>query len=244
MINNKAVDVSELIHQSKKITILSGAGVSTLSGLKDFRSENGLYSNKVYGLTPERILSSYFFSTHRHLFYKYYVNHLQTPETTKPNAIHYATKQLDIDNKLVGVVTQNIDGLYQKAGLPNERLVEIHGNGNEWLCIKCKEKLGFKDIVFNSKTGNYFSPCHNFLVRPNIVLYDELFKKQDVLRAEEMYQQSDLLIVMGTSLDIVHHYNSVRNFKHKICLINNEYVDLKDRAWDAVYLGDIQDVFH
>lgn len=237
------MEVESLINQSNKIAVLSGAGVSTLSGIKDFRGTDGLYKTKVYGLTPERILSSYFFTTHRELFYKYYMEHMVVPDTLEPNTIHQYTKQLSDEGKLVGVITQNIDGLYQKTGLPEHKLVEFHGNGNTWVCIKCKKKVSVEDIRYNTKTGNYFSPCHDFIVRPDIVLYDEMFSKESITKADEIYRDAGTLVVMGTLLDIVYHKDKVRTFKGSIILVNDTYVDLGNRQWDAVYLGNIQDVW-
>lgn len=236
--------IKTIIQNAERIAILSGAGVSTPSGIKDFRSTDGLYSKNIYGLSPEKILSRHFFDTYRDLFYNYYLTHMIIPEDTKPNSIHYTTKQLDVSGKLEGVITQNIDGLYQKAGLSDHKLVEIHGNGSRWICMKCKQPVVFEHITHDTKTGEYFSPCHQFIVKPDIILYDEIFKPDDIRRAAEIYTNADVLLVMGTSLDILLHLNSVRQFKGKIVLINHTYCQLGNREWDAVYLGSISDAFN
>lgn len=237
-------NVLKIIEDSNKIAILSGAGVSTPSGMKDFRGKDGLYNKKVYGLNPEQILSKKFFNTYRDLFYKYYIENLSTPNTVEPNEIHLATKRLADSGKLSGVVTQNIDGLYQKAGLPEDKLVEAHGNGSRWVCTKCKKPTEFNESRYNEKTGNYLSACHDFLIRPDIVLYDEVFDIKEVKRADAFYEEATLLIVMGTSLDIIPHAQSVLNFRGKIILLNNQYIELWSRQWDGAYIGSIENIFN
>lgn len=233
----------EVIKNSTKIAILSGAGVSTSSGIRDFRGENGLYTEKVFGLDPEKILSRRFFDTYRDLFYKYYVHHMSIPDGVEPNTIHLLTKRLADENKLVGVVTQNIDGLYQKTGLPEELLVEIHGNGTRWICTKCKQPTLLSEARLNGRTGNYLSSCHQFLIRPDIVLYDEEFDAAKVKQMKQIYQDAEVLIVMGTSLNIIPHLESVQKFRGKIILMNHKSINLGTRDWDAAYIGNIEDSF-
>lgn len=231
------------INQSNKIAILSGAGVSTPSGVRDFRGTNGLYTENFFGLSPEKILSNRFFNTYRDMFYTYFLEYMSIPDDLKPNSIHLYTKQLADEGKLIGVVTQNIDGLYQKAGLSGDCLVEIHGNGTRWVCTKCKKETAFEDARFVEKTGNYLSSCHNFIIRPDIVLYDEQFKLSDVKRMDAMYDEADLLIVMGTRLDIVAHLDRVKSFQGKIILVNMDAVDLGVRIWDNIFIGNIESIF-
>lgn len=237
-------DILDLINQSNKIAILSGAGVSTTSGIRDFRGKNGLYTEQFFGLNPEQILNVSFFNRYRDLFYRYYVKYMAVSDDVQPNVIHHYTKQLSDDNKLTGVVTQNIDGLYQKSALPSEKLVEIHGNGSRWLCTKCKHPTLFSEARFNKRTGNYLSACHDFIIKPDIILYDECYTPENVKRMKEIYAQSDLLLVMGTKLEIVPQLQSVLSFKGKIALINKEFIPLRSRQWDAQYVGNIEDVFH
>lgn len=241
-ISDRQLELERLINESKKIAILSGAGVSTGSGIRDFRGENGMYKDLVYGLPPEELLSILFFDTYRDLFYQYYVKNMLIPEDIKPNKNHEYAKKLYTGGKLAGVITQNIDGLYQKAGLPNDAVVEIHGNGNRWICIKCKQYCYLEDCRFNEKSGNYLSPCHDFIVRPDIVLYGENFNSDNVKRMNNILEEADLLLVMGTSLQIDYHEQRVANFIGKIALLNNQPVTLQRREWDFQYIGNIEDV--
>lgn len=169
---------------------------------------------------------------------------MMIPSGIKPNTIHDATRYLNDQGKLTGVITQNIDGLYRKAGISTSKLVEVHGNGNRWICLKCKAEVNLEDMRYNTKSGNYLSPCHDFIVRPDIVLYDEPFKQEDIVRMDEIYANANVLIVMGTSLDIVYHYQQVIDFRGKIALINNQFIALKEREWDVCYIGSIKDAFH
>lgn len=247
--------LKELINNHENITIFSGAGVSTLSGIKDFRGDNGLNKEKTFGLSIENILSQHFFNQYRHLFYRYYLEHIVPITDKEPNQIHETTKYLQDIGKLNGVVTQNIDGLYQKAGIKDEKLVEIHGNASKWICTKCKQEIDFSKSRYVEKTGNYLSACHDFIVKPGILLYEESFKKEDVEKMNTLFETSDLLIVMGTELTIIAHTLAIKRFKG-----TKAFISLNDPAerdsfrflfgqqdvlnWQYKHIGKIEDVFN
>lgn len=228
-------EVKELIRDSNNIVFFGGAGVSTASGLPDFRSATGLYNkenNSNY--SPEYMLSHDFFANHPDEFIKYVKENLMI-EGVLPNECHYALAKLEKMGKLQGIITQNIDGLHQKAGSKN--VVELHGTLNDYYCVSCGEKYDlayvnkFQDVPTCEKCGG--------IVRPDIVLYGEGLDQNNISHAINLISHADVLIVGGTSLAVypaaglIDFYNG-----NKLILINKDDTG-KESAADYVIKGDI-----
>jgi NAD-dependent deacetylase len=209
--------LQELIDESNNIVFFGGAGVSTESGIKDFRGKNGLYKeHNDLNLPPEYFLSIDCLREEPELFFDYYKNNLNSMNI-KPNITHKYLAKLENTDKLKAIVTQNIDGLHQKAG--SKRVLEVHGTTNECYCMKClKEYTG--EFIFNSK-GIPKCECGG-TVRPKVTLYGEPLPEAYSLAAEAIYN-ADLLIVAGTSLTVEPASSLVRLFNGKhLVIINND----------------------
>ena len=139
-----AVKLKEIIDRSKRIVFFGGAGVSTASGIPDFRSEDGLYAERFRGISPEEILSASYFMLHTAEFYDFYRSHMIYPDA-RPNAVHRYLYELEKKDKLRGIVTQNIDGLHREAG--NKRVYEIHGSVRENYCVDCETAYPLEKMV-------------------------------------------------------------------------------------------------
>jgi NAD-dependent deacetylase len=226
----------EMISGSDNIVFFGGAGVSTESGIPDFRSADGLYKQK-YKYPPEMMLSHSFFETHTAEFYEYYKDKILHLDA-KPGRAHVKLAELERAGKLKAVVTQNIDGLHQKAG--SENVLELHGSVYRNYCQKCGERYGAEFILRSS--GVPKCRCGGVL-RPDVVLYEESLD-QSVLEAAVRYIcDADMLIVGGTSLAVfpaaglIEYYNG-----HKLVLINKTPTPY-DRKADLVLYESIGDAF-
>ena len=208
--------LQELINNSNNIVFFGGAGVSTESGIKDFRGKNGLYKEKNnLDLPPEYLLSIDCLLREPELFFDYYRNNMNS-NNASPNITHKYLKKLEDRGKLKAIVTQNIDGLHQKAGSKN--VLEVHGTTNECYCMKCyKEYPG--EYIFNSK-GIPRCECGG-IVRPKVTLYGEMLP-DDYIKAMDYISKADLLIVGGTSLTVEPASSLVRLFNGKHLVIINE----------------------
>lgn len=226
--------VKGLIDKSKKVVFFGGAGVSTESNIPDFRSESGLYNamNK-YGRSPEEMLSHSFYLGNTELFYDYYKNNLIYLDA-EPNKAHRALARLEKEGKLLSVITQNIDGLHQKAG--SKRVHELHGSVLRNYCTKCGE---FYDVDYimnpdNCDGKNGLVPrCKkcNGIVKPDVVLYEEALNMQVMDAAIRDIEEADLLIIGGTSLVVYPAAGFIRYFKgENIVLINKSETSFDDRA--------------
>lgn len=227
--------LKEIINNSNKIVILSGAGVSTGSGLKDFRSSEGMYTHA--SDDPTIILSREFYYSHPQQTIDYIVDNFIINEHVKPNLAHEFANYLLKMNKLVGVITQNVDGLYQKTSLPENYLVEIHGNGHTFSCTKCDKKINYLDI-----TEDRLSDCCDAILDTDVVLYGDNFKSSDYNRYVNMLNNADTVIVMGTSLQITAHLYNIMNVPTKV-LINNEKINFGgQQLFDYEFIGDINTI--
>ena len=202
---NEIDKLQKLINNSNKIVVFGGAGVSTESGIPDFRSKDGLY-NQVYDYPPEEILSHHFFMDKPAEFYKFYRDKLNTLDK-EPNVCHKYLKKLEDNNKLLGIITQNIDGLHEKAG--NKKIALLHGTIYKNHCMSCGKKYD-ADTIFNSKDIPRCT-CGG-IIKPDVVLYEEGLDNDTVNYAIKMLREADLLIVIGTSLTVypassfIHYY--------------------------------------
>lgn len=182
------------LDQSKRTIFLGGAGVSTASGIPDFRSAHGLYQQKKAGLSYEEMLSRGYFVRHMAEFYDFMRNVMLYPDA-KPNPAHYALAKLEKEGKLRAVITQNIDGLHQMAGSRN--VIELHGNENRYYCLSCGKQY---DMTCVTKTQGVPKCSCGGTIRPDVVLYGETLNEQDLRKAIQYARETDLMVVAGTSL--------------------------------------------
>lgn len=207
--------LQELIDQHDRIVFFGGAGVSTESGIPDFRSVDGLYNQK-YDYPPETILSHTFFMRHPEEFYRFYRDKMLALDA-KPNAAHKKLSELEAAGKLTGVVTQNIDGLHQAAGSKN--VYEIHGSIHRNYCQKCGN---FYDAAYvkNSK-GVPHCECGG-VIKPDVVLYEESLDENMIDKSIRAISQADTLIIGGTSLVVYPAAGFVDYFRGKHLVVINK----------------------
>lgn len=220
MENSKINKFAELIRQSDNIVFFGGAGVSTESGMKDYRSEDGLYNTvKKYKVSPETILSHSFFETHPDVFYDFYYNYFLNT-AAEPNRAHLALAELERQGKLKAVVTQNIDGLHQRAGSRN--VIELHGTTLKHYCTACKAVMPNEQVKALRGQIPRCEKC-NHIVRPDVVLYEEPLNHSVIEAAALAISSADMLIIGGTSLAVYPAANFIRYFKgESIVLINRD----------------------
>ena len=223
--------LKEIIDNSNNIVFFGGAGVSTESGIPDFRSEKGLYHAKeVYGYSPERMLSHSFYYMHTKLFYQYYKENLIHREA-EPNDAHKALAALEAEGKLKAVVTQNIDGLHQKAGSKN--VFELHGSVLRNYCEKCGEFYDL-DYIMDEKNCEegvpHCSKCGG-RVKPDVVLYEEGLDDGCINGAINAIMHADTLIIGGTSLVVYPAAGLIHYFRgNNLVLINKDKTSYDSRA--------------
>ncbi|MGN0573649.1 MAG: NAD-dependent protein deacylase [Acutalibacteraceae bacterium] len=214
--NDKINQLAEMINGSENIVFFGGAGVSTESGIKDFRSADGIYMMD-YRVPPETVLSRTFFNEHTSEFYDFYRKYLCYPDSV-PNAAHYKLCELEKAGKLKAVITQNVDGLHQKAG--SKCVYELHGSALRNYCMKCGKFHGF-DFVYESD-GIPKCECGG-TVKPDVVLYEEPLNEDVISGAVDAIERADMLIVAGTSLTVYPAAGFIRYFRgSKLVLINKD----------------------
>lgn len=231
--------LQNMINESNNILVLTGAGVSTLSGILDFRSKNGLYSRKnKYGYSPEYMLSSDCFYNHTKEFFEYYKENMNSLKY-EPNIVHKYLKKLEDKGKLKGVVTQNIDGLDSKAGIKN--IYEIHGTVKDNYCLKCHKYYDAKYIFENKEIPT----CNcGGIIKPNVVLYGEELPQDILYKSIELISKADMLMVLGTSLTVFPASSLINYFNGKyLVIINNDKTSYDNRA-SLVINDDLAKVFH
>lgn len=203
------------IDECNNIVFFGGAGVSTESGIKDFRSVDGLYNEK-YDYPPEVILSRSFFNEHQKEFYKFYKDKLNCLDV-EPNVTHKYLKKLEDVGKLKAVITQNIDGLHEKAGSKNVLL--LHGTTYKNHCMMCDKEYS-AEYVFSSD-GIPRCTCGG-IIKPDVVLYEEPLNDEVVSKTIEAISNCELLIVAGTSLAVYPAASFIRYFRGKYLVIINK----------------------
>lgn len=209
--------LQKIIDESKSIVFFGGAGVSTESGIPDFRSVDGLYNQK-YDYPPEEILSHHFFIENTEEFYRFYKDKMLCTDA-EPNNSHLKCAELEKAGKLSAVVTQNIDGLHQKAG--SKKVFELHGSVHRNYCTKCNK---FFDVEYikNSNGVPFCDKCGG-IVKPDVVLYEEGLDDNTVNGALLAISNADTMIVAGTSLTVYPAAGMLRYFKGKnLILINRD----------------------
>jgi len=230
-LSNEIKEFISLVEKSRRIVFFGGAGVSTESGIPDFRSKDGLYNQK-YDYPPEEILSHGFFMSKTSEFYKFYRDKMNSLKY-EPNITHYKLAELEKKGKLDAVVTQNIDGLHQKAG--SKKVYELHGSVMRNYCMRCK-KFHDAEFVFNSSSVPYCE-CGG-LVKPDVVLYNEPLDEKVVRGAIKAITNADLLIIGGTSLT-VYPASSYISYFHggKMVLINKSSTPYDNMADLVIHQG-------
>lgn len=212
------------VEESSNIVAFTGAGVSTESGVKDFRSKDGLYSQK-FDYPPETIISHSFYLQNPAYFFKFYREKMM-PLEVEPNITHYTLAKWEQEGRLRAVVTQNIDGLHQKAG--SKRVYELHGSILRNYCTRCG-KFYPAEFVKNAP-GIPHCDCGG-IVKPDVVLYEEGLNQKVVEGALEAICQADLLLVAGTSLTVYPAAGFLRYYAgNRLVLINRDPTPYDDRA--------------
>ncbi len=235
---NKIDELQKMIDDAYHIVFFGGAGVSTASGIKDFRGKNGLYREKNYptDLPPEYMLSIDLFKSNPRMFFDFYKDKMNCLDA-KPNVIHKYLAKLEKEKKLEAIITQNIDGLHQKAGSKN--VLEIHGTVYKNHCIDCGKSYS-AEYVFNSD-GIPKCSCGG-IIKPDVVLYGEQLPTSFVA-AMDYINKADLLIVAGTSLTVEPAASLVRMFDGKHLVIINGSLTAYEGKADLVIHDRLEDVF-
>ena len=223
-LEDKIKEFKEIIDNSNNIVFFGGAGVSTESGIPDFRSKDGLYNQK-YKYPPEEILSHTFFMNNPEEFFKFYKNKMNSLKY-EPNITHKKLAELEKKGKLEAVITQNIDGLHQKAG--SKVVYELHGSVLRNHCMKCKKSYS-AEYVFNSE-GIPKCECGG-IIKPDVVLYEEGLDDYVVENSIKAIKNADVLIIGGTSLTVYPASSLIYYYKgNKLVLINRDKTGMDNMA--------------
>ena len=227
--------LKELVDSSDNIVFFGGAGVSTESGIPDFRSVDGLYHQQ-YRYPPEMILSHSFYTAHKTEFYDFYRAKMLAPDA-QPNAAHRKLAQWEAQGKLKAVITQNIDGLHQKAG--SREVLELHGSVLRNYCERCGKFYGL-DAILHS-TGVPKCTCGGD-IKPDVVLYEEGLDEHVMQKALDYISRADMLIIGGTSLVVYPAAGLVRYYRGNKLVVINKGVIEADLGADLVINGPIGQV--
>lgn len=233
---NKIELLNKYIKESNNIVFFGGAGVSTESGIKDFRSKDGLYNQK-YKYPPEQILSHSFFQNNPEEFYKFYKEKLNCLEA-RPNICHKYLTKLEQTNKLKAIITQNIDGLHQKAQSNN--VLELHGTIYKNNCLTCHKSYK-PEYIFKSK--NIPKCTCGGIIKPKVTLYEETLDENIIKKAIDYISKSDLLIVAGTSLTVYPAASLIKYFQGKHLIIINKNKTPSDNIANLVINDTLGNVF-
>lgn len=233
---NKLQLFKDIVNNSNNIVFFGGAGVSTESGIPDFRSKDGLYNQK-YKFPPEEILSHHFFMSQTSDFYEFYRDKMNSLKF-KPNITHIKLADLEKQGKLNAIITQNIDGLHQKAGSKN--VYELHGSVLRNYCMKCN-KFYSGEFIFNS-TDIPYCTCGG-IIKPDVVLYEEPLDDSILYSSINAISSSDTLIVGGTSLTVYPASGLIRYFKGKHLILINRDVTSFDNMADLVINDSLGNIF-
>lgn len=224
--------LQELIEQSNYILAFTGAGISTESGIPDFRSSSGMYGTRYEGRSPEEILTRKMMRSNPALVLQFYKERLMNVVDKDPNRAHHALKRLTDQGKLKWVITQNIDNLHRKAG--NENVLELHGNGTQWLCsIKCGETYTYEEAVKMMEAEKKpMCRCGFAPIRPDVVLFDECLNDDIYDKAYFECKKCDLMIAIGSSLLVQPAARLVDEIpiEAKLVIINNDKTPYDSKA--------------
>lgn len=234
--DEQILELKRMIEESNNIVFFGGAGVSTESGIPDFRSVDGLYHQK-YDYSPETILSHTFYRSHTEEFYRFYKDKMLCLDA-KPNAAHLALAKWEQEGKLKAIVTQNIDGLHQAAG--SKRVYELHGSVLRNYCESCGK---FYDVNYVKDAEGVPKCSCGGTIKPDVVLYEEGLDDATIRGAVGAISEADMLIIGGTSLvvypaaGLIDYYNG-----NKLVVINKSSTSRDEQA-DLVIQGSIGEVF-
>ncbi len=227
--------LQQIIDDSERVVFFGGAGVSTESGIPDFRSVDGLYNQK-YDYPPETILSHDFFMRKTEEFYRFYRDKMLCLDA-KPNKAHLKLAEMEEKGKLSAVITQNIDGLHQAAG--SKKVLELHGSVLRNYCMDCGKSCTAEDIL--NSTGTPKCSCGG-LIKPDVVLYQEGLDDRTVAEAVREIQSCDTLIIAGTSLTVYPAAGMIRYFRGKYLVLINRDPTPMDDACDLVINDKVGEV--
>lgn len=229
------MNINKIIKESNYIVFFGGAGVSTASGIPDFRSVDGIY-NERYEYPPERILSHSFYVSNPEYFYKFYKDKFNLLDK-KPNIIHEKLVELEKANKLKCIITQNIDGLHQKAGSKN--VLELHGSIYRNYCERCHK---FYDALKVFESDGIPKCSCGGIIKPDVVLYEEALS-DTFLEAIDNIKKADTLIVAGTSLVVYPASSLIGYFQGKNLILINKEKTSYDYLANIVIHDDLKDIF-
>ncbi len=224
------------LSQSNCIVFFGGAGVSTESGIPDFRSVDGLYHQK-YAYPPETILSHSFFIRDQKEFFEFYREKMIFPDA-QPNATHVKLAQLEAEGKVKAVITQNIDGLHQKAG--SRKVLELHGSVHRNYCMRCNRFYDLRAIM--DMKGVPACECGG-LIKPDVVLYEEGLSEEIMSEAAQYIAEADMLIIGGTSLSVYPAAGLVRYYKGGRLVLINKSTTQYDRHVNLLLHNSLGEVF-
>lgn len=213
-VNEKIARLKKIVEESERMVFFGGAGVSTESGIPDFRSVDGLYNQK-YKYPPETIISHSFYMRDPEEFYRFYKDKMIYRDA-KPNTAHKKLAELEAQGKLAAIVTQNIDGLHQMAGSKN--VIELHGSIYRNYCTKCHK---FYDLDYIIQSDGVPKCSCGGIIKPDVVLYEEGLNNDDIENAIRYISEADTLIIGGTSLVVYPAAGLVRYFRGKHLVVIN-----------------------
>ena len=234
---DKIASLQTIIDQAKHIVFFTGAGVSTDSGIPDFRSTNGLY-NQTYKYPPEEIISHSFFEENPEEFFRFYKNRMLYLDA-QPNEVHRFIAECEKKGKSLGVVTQNIDGLHQKAG--SKHVYELHGSVLRNYCMDCSTFYS-AEYIKNSEGIPRCQKCGG-IIKPDVVLYEEGLSQAVVEGAVAAIQSADVMIVLGTSLVVYPAAGLIRYFSGRHLVLINRDATPYDSNADLLIQAPFADVF-
>ena len=224
------------VSESRRIVFFGGAGVSTESGIPDFRGVDGLYRQK-YDYPPETILSHDFFMRRPEEFYRFYREKILV-EGAKPNPAHYKLAEWEAEGRLLAVITQNIDGLHQLAGSKN--VLELHGSVQRNHCVKCRRF--YTDVAIRAMQGVPHCECGG-VIKPDVVLYGEALDQDVMHRAISALSQADMLIIGGTSLSVYPAAGLIDLYNGNRLVLINKTETPQDRRANLILRDPIGQIF-
>ena len=232
---NQIEQLQKIIDQAQNIVFFTGAGVSTDSGIPDFRSTDGLYAME-YDFPPETIISHSFFLENPKEFYRFYRNKM-IYEQAQPSITHNFIAACESKGKSLGVITQNIDGLHTLAG--SKTVIELHGSTLRNTCTKCKKK----HPLFSITSCQDVPRCScGGIIKPDVVLYEEALNEKDLFDSVKMIRSADVLIVLGTSLTVYPAAGLIRYFKGSHLVIINKSTTSYDERADLCIKAPLKEV--
>lgn len=235
---DKYETLKDILNHARQIVVFTGAGISVPSGIPDFRSADGIYNQKTnLKASPEEIISHSFYESHPEEFFEFYKEKMCYPKA-EPNIAHKYFANLEKKGKNVIVVTQNIDGLHQKAG--SNMVYELHGNVHRNYCENCGRYFGL-DYVLNSKGVPHCDKC-GAIVKPDVVLYEESLNDDTISRSISAIMTCDVLVVIGTSLSVYPAAGFVRYFRGEYIVLINKQPTPYDNQADLLFNEDVVEV--